>query len=330
MSDGHDRQPVVHVPIFVDEYNHTISNRDEDESGQEQAVPMKREKMIPFAFGEKIALNRKPVVDQKPDSTCKQDEVVDEKDVEQKVRDQFEDALKKLADYRKQVADFRGAKTDKQYKYLNHLLEKLVHTLDKIDTGGNSELRAERKSIIGQVQELNDDLDDKTPDKDEDNKRDQSPLRAGRSCNFPANSDVTKSADVPVPSPRNQSPASQSLMSKVSNSTAIHHVQREDQQTAQQGHSTSPAAASEQPPNATGYRSSDQQFVYGPAQKPVACGQNDFGASNTHSHGADTGRAEAAALPEKNQKEDEGDDEPMDDNDDEASKTTEAPVMMDL
>ena len=139
------------------------------------------EKMIPFAFGERVNLNiQSSGSQQQPDAHSESrrkaspvDEATAEKEKVRKQEDQLREGEKRRAELQEEVHKFVGAKSDKQYRYLDAKLERLTHFLDGID---HASLRVQRKELIRKVLMLIAELDDRTElKKHDDEKKTPSP-----------------------------------------------------------------------------------------------------------------------------------------------------------
>uniref|UniRef100_A0A1E1X9C7 Putative bag family molecular chaperone regulator 3 n=1 Tax=Amblyomma aureolatum TaxID=187763 RepID=A0A1E1X9C7_9ACAR len=68
-----------------------------------------------------------------------------------------------LADLRQQVLNFNGKPGDKQYKFLDEMLTRLMIKLDSIDPAGNDDIRKLRKAMVKEVQTVINLLEGKPP-----------------------------------------------------------------------------------------------------------------------------------------------------------------------
>lgn len=67
-------------------------------------------------------------------------------------RKKIEAVLEKLKTYHAGVEEFNGTVKDKQYRYLDEMLTRLMLELDDVETMGNEEVRLSRKAAVRKVQ----------------------------------------------------------------------------------------------------------------------------------------------------------------------------------
>lgn len=156
--------------VLVELPDGTIRQSAEPETAAQARPAEKLEKVIPFAFGEKVELDFNTpsgVLPQRSDTrpTAGKGDKEKEKDGE-KQRKQLEEAEQRLEKLKQEVDQFDGRKGDiKQYRSLDAQLERLMLTLDGVETEGDAKLRTQRKEMIRKVQVVVAKLDDKSPDK---------------------------------------------------------------------------------------------------------------------------------------------------------------------
>lgn len=80
-------------------------------------------------------------------------------------QEQIEEANTQLAELREVVEKFSGSSSDKQYRYLDEMLTRLLISLDNMDTEGNEELRLARKQTVKSIQQCADFLESKVTDR---------------------------------------------------------------------------------------------------------------------------------------------------------------------
>lgn len=61
--------------------------------------------------------------------------------------------------YRDAVSQFKGLKTDKEYRFLEEMLMRTLLKLDTVDTGGVEEVRTARKQTVRKIQSMLDELE---------------------------------------------------------------------------------------------------------------------------------------------------------------------------
>lgn len=79
-------------------------------------------------------------------------------------QEQIEEANERLKELRAEVEKFCGTSSDKQYRYLDEMLTRLLISLDTVDTEGNEELRIARKQTVRSIQSCADVLESKAKD----------------------------------------------------------------------------------------------------------------------------------------------------------------------
>ncbi|OWF41015.1 BAG family molecular chaperone regulator 3-like [Mizuhopecten yessoensis] len=73
--------------------------------------------------------------------------------------DIISDIVSEVRHYEAKVADFRGLKTDKGYKYLEEMLTRNLLKLDGIESGSNNDIRQARKNAVREIQASLDQLE---------------------------------------------------------------------------------------------------------------------------------------------------------------------------
>jgi hypothetical protein len=76
-------------------------------------------------------------------------------------QEQIEEANTRLQELRQEVENFSGTSSDKQYRYLDEMLTRLLISLDNVDTEGNEQLRISRKETVRSIQQCADVLESK-------------------------------------------------------------------------------------------------------------------------------------------------------------------------
>lgn len=76
-------------------------------------------------------------------------------------QEQIDEANSRLQELRQEVENFSGSSSDKQYRYLDEMLTRLLISLDNVDTEGNEQLRLARKETVRSIQQCADFLESK-------------------------------------------------------------------------------------------------------------------------------------------------------------------------
>lgn len=76
-------------------------------------------------------------------------------------QEHIDEANERLKELRAEVDKFTGTSTDKQYRYLDEMLTRLLISLDTVDTEGDEKLRLARKQTIRDIQHCADALESK-------------------------------------------------------------------------------------------------------------------------------------------------------------------------
>lgn len=76
-------------------------------------------------------------------------------------QEQIDEANARLKELREDVETFSGTSCDKQYRYLDEMLTRLLISLDNVETEGNEQLRVARKETIRSIQQCADVLENK-------------------------------------------------------------------------------------------------------------------------------------------------------------------------